>query len=33
MTRYEEARERYAVLGSNTEQAMEELAKIRIRWK
>lgn len=30
MTRYEEARERYAVLGSNTEQAMEELAKIRI---
>ena len=26
MTRYEEARERYAVLGSNTEQAMEELA-------
>ena len=30
MTRYAEARERYAVLGSNTEQAMEELAKIRI---
>ena len=30
MTRYDEARERYAVLGSNTEQAMEELAKIRI---
>ncbi len=30
MTRYEEARERYAALGSDAEQAMEALGKIKI---
>ena len=30
MTRYEEARERYAALGSDAEQALEALGKIKI---